>query len=66
MAEQVEVPIVTAKAVQSLADLKAAISEAKKTLDGMTIGDEKYQQQLAELIKMQIQFIILYSAMKPS
>ena len=53
MAEQVEVPIITASAVQSLADLKAAISEAKKALDGMTIGDEKYQQQLAELIKMQ-------------
>ena len=53
MSEQVEVPIVTATAVQSLADLKAAISEAKKALDGMTIGDEKYQQQLTELIKMQ-------------
>ena len=53
MAEQVEVPIITASAVQSLADLKTAISEAKKALDGMTLGDEQYQKQLAELIKMQ-------------
>lgn len=53
MAEQVEVPIITASAVQSLADLKTAISEAKKALDGMTLGDEQYQKQLSELIKMQ-------------
>jgi len=53
MAEQVEVPIITASAVQNLADLKDAIKKAKEGLDGMTIGGEKYQEQLDELIKMQ-------------
>lgn len=53
MAEQVEVPIITASAVQSLADLKKAIKEAKEGLDGMSIGSKDYQRQLDELIKMQ-------------
>lgn len=53
MAEQVEVKIITASAVQSLADLRKAISDAKGNLEGMDIAGDKYQQQLEEIIKMQ-------------
>lgn len=53
MAEQVDVKIVTVDAVTNLADLKKAIKDAKDNLSGMTLGSEKYQQQLKEVIKGQ-------------
>jgi uncharacterized protein YoxC len=53
MAEQVEVPIITAEAVTNLAELKKAITDAKKELEGMELGSEEYQKQLKELIEMQ-------------
>jgi len=49
----VEVPIVTASAVTNLAELKQAISDAKKALDGMELGSEEYREKLADLIEMQ-------------
>lgn len=53
MAEQVDVKIVTVDAVTNLADLKKAIKDAKDNLSGMTLGSEKYQEQLKEVIKGQ-------------
>lgn len=53
MAEQVNVPIITADAVTNLAQLKKAISDAKKELDKMDVGTLGYRAQLNELIKMQ-------------
>ena len=40
MAEQVEVKILTVDAVTNLAELKEAISQAKKDLQGMTLGSQ--------------------------
>ena len=53
MAEQVEVKIITASAVQNLADLRKAISDAKGNLEGMDIAGDKYKEQLEEITKMQ-------------
>lgn len=53
MAEQVEVKIITASAVQNLADLRKAISDAKDNLEGMDIAGDKYKVQLEEISKMQ-------------
>ena len=53
MADQVDVKIITASAVQNLNDLKKVISDAKKELAKMEIGSEDYQRQLQELIKAQ-------------
>ena len=53
MAEQVEVPIITASAVTNLAELKQGISDAKKALDGMTLGTDEYRDKLKDLIEMQ-------------
>ena len=53
MAEQVEVKIITASAVQNLGDLRKAISDAKSNLEGMGIADENYKKQLEEITKMQ-------------
>ena len=53
MAEQVEVKIITADAVQNLAELRKAISDAKGQLEGMDIAGPKYQEQLEEITKMQ-------------
>ena len=53
MSEKVEVPIITADAVTNLAELRKAIKEAKTDLDGLELGSAEYQEQLAELIKLQ-------------
>ena len=53
MAEQVKVEIITADAVQNLAELRKAISDAKGNLEGMDIAGNEYKQQLEEITKMQ-------------
>lgn len=53
MAEQVEIPIITADAVTNLAELRKAIKDAKEKLDEMNVGSLGYRAQLNELIKMQ-------------
>lgn len=53
MAEQVEVKILTVDAVTNLAELKEAISQAKKDLQGMTLGSQEYQDKLKEVIEGQ-------------
>ena len=53
MAEQVKVEIITADAVQNLAQLRAAIADAKGNLEGMEIAGDDYKLQLEELTKMQ-------------
>ena len=53
MAEQVEVKIITADAVQNLAELRKAISDAKSNLEGMDIAGDSYKEQLEEITKMQ-------------
>mgnify|MGYP002519423270 FL=1 len=52
MAES-EVKILTVDAVQSMADLRKAISDTKEALNGMELGSEEYQRTLSELIKEQ-------------
>lgn len=53
MADQVKVDIVTVDAVTNLAELRAAISQAKKDLDGMALGSKQYQEKLKEVIEGQ-------------
>ena len=53
MAEQVKVEIITADAVQNLAQLRDAISKAKGQLEGMDIAGDDYKAQLEEITKMQ-------------
>lgn len=53
MANEAEVKILTVDAVQSMADLRKAISDTKEALNGMELGSEEYQRTLAELIKEQ-------------
>ena len=53
MSEKVEVPIITADAVTNLAELRKAIKEAKTDLEGLELGSAEYQEQLADLIKLQ-------------
>lgn len=53
MAEQIKVEIITADAVQNLAQLRDAISKAKGQLEGMDIAGDDYKAQLEEITKMQ-------------
>jgi len=53
MAEQVEVPIITAGAVQNLVDLKKAIKDAKDELNKQTIGTEQYNEALQKVTDLQ-------------
>lgn len=53
MADQVKVDIVTVDAVTNLAELRAAISQAKKDLEGMALGSKQYQEKLKEVIEGQ-------------
>ena len=50
MADQVKVDIITVDAVTNLAELRAAISQAKKDLEGMALGSKQYQEKLKEVI----------------
>ncbi len=53
MEEQVEVKIVTVDAVTNINDLKDTIKKAKDNLATLTIGSDKYREQLVELNKAQ-------------
>lgn len=53
MEDQVEVKIVTVDAVTNINDLKKTIKDAKDNLSTLTIGSEKYREQLVELNKAQ-------------
>ena len=53
MAEQINVPIITADAVTNLGELRDAIKKAKEKLDDLDVGSLGYRAQLNELIKMQ-------------
>ena len=53
MADQVKVDIITVDAVTNLAELRAAISQAKKDLEGMALGSKQYQEKLKEVIEGQ-------------
>ena len=51
--ERVDIFETIAKGTVTLAELKAALKEAKTALDGMEVGEEKYQQQLKDVIVLQ-------------
>lgn len=51
--ETVDIFETIAKGTVTLGELKAALSDAKKALDGMNVGEEKYQQQLKDVITLQ-------------
>ncbi len=51
--EQVDIFETIAKGTVTLGELKAALSDAKKALEGMTVGEEQYQQQLKDVITLQ-------------
>ena len=51
--EQVDIFETIAKGTVTLGELKAALSDAKKALDGMTVGEEQYQKQLKDVIILQ-------------
>ena len=53
MAEQVEVPIITAGAVQNLVDLKNAIKTAKDELNKQTLGTQDYNKALQRVTDLQ-------------
>lgn len=51
--EQVDIFETIAKGTVTLGELKAALSDAKKALEGMTVGEEQYQKQLKDVIILQ-------------
>lgn len=51
--ETVDIFETIAKGTVTLGELKAALSDARKALDGMEVGEEKYQQQLKDVITLQ-------------
>lgn len=51
--EQVDIFETIAKGTVTLGELKSALSDAKKALDGMTVGEEQYQKQLKDVITLQ-------------
>ena len=51
--EQVDIFETIAKGTVTLGELKSALSDAKKALDGMTVGEEEYQKQLKDVITLQ-------------
>lgn len=51
--EQVDIFETIAKGTVTLGELKAALSDAKKALEGMTVGEEQYQKQLKDVITLQ-------------
>lgn len=51
--EQVDIFETIAKGTATLGELKSALSDAKKALDGMTVGEEQYQKQLKDVIILQ-------------
>lgn len=53
MSEQVEVPIITAGAVQNLVDLKNAIKTAKDELNKQTLGTQDYNKALQRVTDLQ-------------
>ena len=51
--EQVDIFETIAKGTVTLGELKSALSDAKKALEGMTVGEEQYQKQLKDVIILQ-------------
>ena len=51
--ETVDIFETIAKGTVTLGELKSALSDARKALDGMEVGEEKYQQQLKDVITLQ-------------
>lgn len=51
--EQVDIFETIAKGTVTLGELKSALSDAKKALKGMTVGEEQYQKQLKDVIILQ-------------
>lgn len=51
--EQVDIFETIAKGTVTLGELKSALSDAKKALEGMTVGEEQYQKQLKDVIVLQ-------------
>lgn len=51
--ETVDIFETIAKGTVTLGELKAALSDAKKALEGMNVGEEEYQKQLKDVIVLQ-------------
>ena len=51
--ETVDIFETIAKGTVTLGELKAALADAKKALEGMNVGEKEYQQQLKDVITLQ-------------